>query len=96
MFIIFDVIVKYIYIYIMNCTELYVDDEKLKEIILKRNSINEDIMNVEKQIYELETSYFKETGSQGNVVKGWTTKNLNFVKSDIVNDDDRFILLLLL
>ena len=44
---------------------------KLAQLAQKKQQIEEQLMTVENQIYNLETAYLEETSGTGNVVKGW-------------------------
>ncbi|KAI5649560.1 hypothetical protein M9H77_35565 [Catharanthus roseus] len=56
----------------------------LTSLLSKRQKLQEELRNVEKQVYELETSYLQETSNFGNAFKGFegflssskTTSNL--------------------
>ncbi|XP_059632356.1 chromatin modification-related protein eaf6-like [Cornus florida] len=43
----------------------------LSSLISKREKLQEELRNVEKQVYELETSYLQESSQFGNVLKGF-------------------------
>ncbi|CAI9775980.1 unnamed protein product [Fraxinus pennsylvanica] len=52
----------------------------LSSLLHKRQKLQEELQNVEKQVYELETSYLQETSTLGNALKGFdgflsSTKN---------------------
>ncbi|XP_075113096.1 uncharacterized protein LOC107760102 isoform X2 [Nicotiana tabacum] len=41
----------------------------LASLLSKREKLQDELRNVEKQVYELETSYLQETGTFGNALK---------------------------
>uniref|UniRef100_A0A5B6ZB04 Putative Histone H4 acetyltransferase, NuA4 complex, Eaf6 n=1 Tax=Davidia involucrata TaxID=16924 RepID=A0A5B6ZB04_DAVIN len=43
----------------------------LTSLISKREKLQEELRNIEKQVYELETSYLQETSYFGNALKGF-------------------------
>ena len=43
----------------------------LSTLKLRQNQLEEDLRQVERQIYELEEHYIERTQAYGNVVKGW-------------------------
>nr|GLL41176.1 chromatin modification-related protein MEAF6-like [Ipomoea trifida] len=43
----------------------------LSSILNKRQKLQEELRNVEKQVYELETTYLQETGTFGNALRGF-------------------------
>jgi len=43
----------------------------MQELLEKRHTLESDLRALEKQIYELETTYIEETQNTGNVIKGW-------------------------
>ncbi|KAL3506134.1 hypothetical protein ACH5RR_031516 [Cinchona calisaya] len=43
----------------------------LKSLLSRREKLQEELRNVEKQVYELETSYLQETSNFGNAFKGF-------------------------
>lgn len=46
-------------------------DKKFAELTDKRNQLDYDLKNLEKQIFDLETRYLEETAFTGNIIKGW-------------------------
>ena len=45
--------------------------EKIKELIAKKEELERSLMDVETRIFNLETTYLEDTGVMGNIVKGW-------------------------
>ncbi|KAF9683009.1 hypothetical protein SADUNF_Sadunf05G0167700 [Salix dunnii] len=43
----------------------------LANLLNKRAKLHEDLRNIEKQVYDLETSYLQDPGQCGNVLKGF-------------------------
>ncbi|XP_021673150.1 uncharacterized protein LOC110659501 isoform X2 [Hevea brasiliensis] len=43
----------------------------LASLMGKREKLREELRNIEKQVYELETSYLQDSGHFGNVLKGF-------------------------
>ncbi|KAG6420953.1 hypothetical protein SASPL_117499 [Salvia splendens] len=43
----------------------------LSSLLNKREKLQDELRSVEKQVYELETSYLQETTTFGNVLKGF-------------------------
>ncbi|XP_019181341.1 PREDICTED: chromatin modification-related protein MEAF6-like [Ipomoea nil] len=43
----------------------------LSSILNKRQKLQEELRSVEKQVYELETTYLQETGTFGNALRGF-------------------------
>ncbi|KAJ6352277.1 hypothetical protein OIU76_001480 [Salix suchowensis] len=43
----------------------------LASLLNKRAKLHEDLRNIEKQVYDLETSYLQDPGQCGNVLKGF-------------------------
>jgi chaperonin cofactor prefoldin len=44
---------------------------QVKELEDKQSLIEKELRQLEKQIYDLETTYFDETCNTGNIIKGW-------------------------
>ncbi|GAB2265999.1 hypothetical protein Dimus_001029 [Dionaea muscipula] len=44
---------------------------KLASLLTKRGKLQEELRNVEKQVFELETTYLQESNHFGNVLKGY-------------------------
>lgn len=44
---------------------------ELEELLAKKKSIAQNLANLEKQIYALETSYLDDTHHVGNLLRGW-------------------------
>eukprot|EP01035_Chromulina_nebulosa_P019875 gene19875-25827_t len=61
----------------------------------RRNELKTELQQIEKQIYELETSYLEETKDFGNIFTGWTSYISNGKvkpKKVIFNEDRLFSL----
>ncbi|PIA36443.1 hypothetical protein AQUCO_03400371v1 [Aquilegia coerulea] len=43
----------------------------LSALVSKREKLQEELRNIEKQVYELETSYLQDSSQCGNVLKGF-------------------------
>ncbi|KAK9116254.1 hypothetical protein Sjap_015201 [Stephania japonica] len=43
----------------------------LAALMAKRDKLQDDLRNIEKQVYELETSYLQDSSQYGNVLKGF-------------------------
>ncbi|CAH9126764.1 unnamed protein product [Cuscuta epithymum] len=43
----------------------------LSSILNKRQKLQEELRNIEKQVFDLETTYLQETGSFGNALRGF-------------------------
>lgn len=41
-------------------------------LLHRKEQLEQDLRNVEKQIYDLEGSYLEETGNYGNILQGWS------------------------
>ncbi|KAA8527769.1 hypothetical protein F0562_035362 [Nyssa sinensis] len=67
----------------------------LASLVSKREKLQEELRNIEKQVYELETSYLQESSHFGNVLKGFegflsTSKNTaNLKRSRKFQPEDR-------
>ncbi|OIT38237.1 PREDICTED: chromatin modification-related protein eaf6-like [Nicotiana attenuata] len=67
----------------------------LASLLSKREKLQDELRNVEKQVYELETSYLQETGTFGNALKGFegflstSNKNSNLKRSRKFQLEDR-------
>ncbi|XP_006354485.1 chromatin modification-related protein MEAF6-like [Solanum tuberosum] len=67
----------------------------LASLLNKREKLQEELRNVEKQVYELETSYLQESGTFGNALKGFegflstSNKNSNLKRSRKFQLEDR-------
>ncbi|XP_075085460.1 chromatin modification-related protein EAF6-like isoform X2 [Nicotiana tabacum] len=67
----------------------------LASLLSKREKLQDELRNVEKQVYELETSYLQETGTFGNALKGFegflstSNKNANLKRSRKFQLEDR-------
>lgn len=46
-------------------------DKKYSELLDKRSILENDLRNLEKSIYDLETRYLEETATTGNILRGW-------------------------
>nr|GMD59756.1 chromatin modification-related protein MEAF6-like [Ipomoea batatas]GMD67767.1 chromatin modification-related protein MEAF6-like [Ipomoea batatas]GMD70018.1 chromatin modification-related protein MEAF6-like [Ipomoea batatas] len=61
----------------------------------KRQKLQEELRNVEKQVYELETTYLQETGTFGNALRGFegflstSNKSSNLKRSRKFQLEDR-------
>lgn len=44
---------------------------EIQKLLEKKHSLEEKLINLEKQIYALETSYLLDTKQIGNIVTGW-------------------------
>jgi len=45
--------------------------KEIEELLDKKNQIEKSLLKLEKQIYNLETSYLEDANQIGNLVKGW-------------------------
>eukprot|EP01099_Mayorella_cantabrigiensis_P002752 TRINITY_DN2217_c0_g1_i1.p1 TRINITY_DN2217_c0_g1~~TRINITY_DN2217_c0_g1_i1.p1 ORF type:complete len:114 (-),score=37.17 TRINITY_DN2217_c0_g1_i1:110-415(-) len=45
--------------------------DELKTLYEKKSQIEENLKNLEKQIYALETNYLEDTQHVGNLLRGW-------------------------
>ncbi|CAJ2627657.1 unnamed protein product [Trifolium pratense] len=57
----------------------------LASLLSRRAKLHEELRNIEKQVYDMETSYLQDPGQCGNVLKGFegflsSTKNTAFLK----------------
>lgn len=43
----------------------------LASLLIKRAKLHEELRTIEKQVYEMETSYLQDSGQCGNVLKGF-------------------------
>ncbi|KAL5711296.1 hypothetical protein ACHQM5_021769 [Ranunculus cassubicifolius] len=43
----------------------------LAALMMKRGKLQEELQNIEKQVYDLETSYLQDASLSGNVLKGF-------------------------
>ncbi|CAD8075995.1 unnamed protein product [Paramecium primaurelia] len=72
-------------------------EKKFQELSDKRQSLENELKVLEKQIFDLETKYLEETAATGNVIKGWegytTIKsgklNGNVLRKTKANANDR-------
>jgi len=46
-------------------------NEELARLLAKKESLENSLLQLERQIYALETSYLEDTHNVGNVLKGW-------------------------
>ncbi|RAL54558.1 hypothetical protein DM860_001686 [Cuscuta australis] len=67
----------------------------LSSILNKRQKLQDELRKVEKQVYELETSYLQESGTFGNALRGFegflssSNKNSNLKRSRKFQLEDR-------
>lgn len=55
-----------------NCYENFPDHKKLSnEMIAFREKVQDELIDIERKIYELETFYWNQTTDIGNMLKGW-------------------------
>eukprot|EP00761_Pharyngomonas_kirbyi_P001249 gb/GECH01001252.1/.p1 GENE.gb/GECH01001252.1/~~gb/GECH01001252.1/.p1 ORF type:complete len:102 (+),score=44.17 gb/GECH01001252.1/:1-306(+) len=47
------------------------EQQSYEELVSKKEKLEEELKQIETQIYRLESSYLEETWPHGNVVKGW-------------------------
>ncbi|CAI9107644.1 OLC1v1007051C5 [Oldenlandia corymbosa var. corymbosa] len=56
----------------------------LASLLYKRANLHEELRNIEKQVYDMETSYLQDPSQCGNVLKGFdgflTNKNTTLLK----------------
>ncbi|KAL3531237.1 hypothetical protein ACH5RR_010559 [Cinchona calisaya] len=57
----------------------------LAALLCKRAKLHEDLLNIEKQVYDMETSYLQDPSQCGNVLKGFegflsSSKNTTLLK----------------
>mmetsp|Transcript_24880 Transcript_24880/g.34619 ORF Transcript_24880/g.34619 Transcript_24880/m.34619 type:complete len:131 (-) Transcript_24880:14-406(-) len=69
----------------------------MKALLLRKQQIEEDLKNTERQIFDMEENYIQDTGHYGNVIKGWEGYNAakpkqtqNVRKAKIVDKDRIF------
>ncbi|EKX50271.1 hypothetical protein GUITHDRAFT_135433 [Guillardia theta CCMP2712] len=43
----------------------------LQSLITQKNQLEKELVEIEKEIFELETSYLEDTQQNGNILKGW-------------------------
>eukprot|EP00455_Lapot_gusevi_P056195 TRINITY_DN9279_c0_g1_i1.p1 TRINITY_DN9279_c0_g1~~TRINITY_DN9279_c0_g1_i1.p1 ORF type:complete len:120 (+),score=9.27 TRINITY_DN9279_c0_g1_i1:153-512(+) len=43
----------------------------LQQVLAQKRKLEEDLKNVEKQIYDLEENYIEDTHHYGNIIRGW-------------------------
>jgi uncharacterized protein YlxW (UPF0749 family) len=46
-------------------------DREIEELCEKKSQIQKSLLKLEKQIYNLETSYLEDANQIGNLIKGW-------------------------
>ncbi|KAF8392201.1 hypothetical protein HHK36_022543 [Tetracentron sinense] len=67
----------------------------LASLMSKREKLQEELRNIEKQVYELETSYLQDSSQCGNVLKGYegflssTKSTTNLKRSRKFQPEDR-------
>mmetsp|Transcript_19676 Transcript_19676/g.37520 ORF Transcript_19676/g.37520 Transcript_19676/m.37520 type:complete len:119 (-) Transcript_19676:255-611(-) len=66
----------------------------LQQMLIKRDRIEEELRMVEKQVYDLETSYLNDSSQYGNVMKGFEgylapTKTQNLKRTRNFKTEDR-------
>ena len=49
--------------------------KEIDELLEKKSQIEKSLLKLEKQIYNLETSYLEDANQIGNLVKGWDGGN---------------------
>lgn len=57
----------------------------LRGSLTKKRQIDEQLANLEEQIYKLETSYLEDTSGAGNIIRGFD----NWVKGVVIGNDRR-------
>lgn len=68
--------------------------KKLKELLNKRNALEDDVTKLEEDIYEKETKYLADGAVRGNVVRGFrnfskTSSSSSRVRKIPFTDEDR-------
>uniref|UniRef100_A0A7S2XBB0 Chromatin modification-related protein MEAF6 n=1 Tax=Lotharella oceanica TaxID=641309 RepID=A0A7S2XBB0_9EUKA len=67
----------------------------MKALLQRRAQIEEDLKNVERQIFDLEENYICDTNHYGNVIKGWEgynnakPKQMHAIRKTKINEKDR-------
>ncbi len=67
----------------------------VNEVNRRRNDLRQELTQIEKQIYDLETTYLNETRDFGNVFSGWNNYlgyDKTTRKRNITNDERLFSL----
>ena len=67
----------------------------VNEVSRRRNDLRQELTQIEKQIYDLETTYINETRDFGNVFSGWNNYlgyDKTTRKRNITNDERLFSL----
>mmetsp|Transcript_33596 Transcript_33596/g.86032 ORF Transcript_33596/g.86032 Transcript_33596/m.86032 type:complete len:101 (-) Transcript_33596:1636-1938(-) len=74
------------------------DPNSLDSLLIKKRKAEDDLRNVERQIYELEGRYLEDTSTYGNILTGWssflasTSPGIRKEKKDITPEERLFSL----
>ena len=70
--------------------------DEMEELINKKIQLEQDLANLERQIYNLETSYLENSSPMGNLVQGWnetpSRSTANSQRKQVVDEDRLFSL----
>ena len=70
--------------------------DEMEELINRKIQLEQDLANLERQIYNLETSYLENSSPMGNLVQGWnetpSRSTANSQRKQVMDEDRLFSL----